>query len=72
MTNESNMTVREQKFLFTLPIVWMFGAFLWATIACPAPLDNERPILFALGVSSTLVPAFAFLGFARWASRREV
>lgn len=66
-----NMTMREQKTIFTLPVLWMFGAFLWATIACPPPRADEMHMLFALGVSTTLIPAFAFLAFARWASRRE-
>lgn len=65
------MTIREQKLIFTLPIVWMLAGFVWATIHCPVPRADEMHALFALGVSSTLIPAFAFLAFARWASRRE-
>ena len=67
-----NFPIRDQKILFTVTVLWMFGSFLIATITCPPPRADEMHLLFALGVSSTLVPAFAFLGFARWASRRAV
>ena len=67
----TNFPIRSQKIVFTIPVLWMFGAFLLATIACPPPRADEMHMLFALGVSTTLIPAFAFLAFARWASRRE-
>jgi hypothetical protein len=66
------MTIREQRLIFTLPILWMFAGFLWATVACPPPRADETHLVFAFGVASTLIPAFAFYGFALWASRREV
>jgi hypothetical protein len=66
-----NFPIRSQKIVFTIPVLWMFGAFMLATIVCPPPRADEMSTLFTLGVSTTLIPAFALLGFARWASRRE-
>ena len=59
------MTVREQKGVFTFAVIWMFGAVLWATVSCPPPRADELWALFALSVTTTLVPAFALLGLAR-------
>jgi len=60
------MTVREQKAIFGFVVLFMFGGYLSAVITCPPPIDRELPIVFLLGVATTLMPAFAFLEAARW------
>lgn len=65
------LTIREQKFLFTFPVVWMFAFFMAAVVSCPPPLDSELPLVFAIGIGETLVPAFALLMLARWLSRQH-
>jgi len=63
------MTAREEKMIFTGTILFMFGGFLSAVVSCPPPLDRELPLVFAIGVAETLLPAFALLSMARVASR---
>ena len=62
------MTIREQKGIFGFVVLFMFGGYLSAVITCPPPTDNELPLVFLLGVATTLFPAFAFLESARWLS----
>ena len=59
------MTVRQQKFLFTFSVLWMFGGIVLATIVCPAPTSSELPLVFGFSVASTLLPAFGLLALVR-------
>ena len=63
------MTAREQKSIFTFAVLFMFSGFLWSIVSCPPPLAHELPLVFAIGVAQTLLPAFALLSMARIASK---
>lgn len=59
------MTVREQKFLFTFPILFMFAGYIASILTCPPWGDGEGWIVFAVEVAACLGPAFLFLFLAR-------
>lgn len=59
------MTIREQKFLFTFPIVFMFAGYIASIITCPPWQDGEGILVFGMEVAACLIPAFAFLFIAR-------
>ena len=59
------MSVREQKGIFTFFVLWFFATFVLSVLFCPPPLDNELPIVFAVGVAETLLPGLLFLWLAR-------
>ena len=63
------MTLREQKFLFTFPIVFMFCGYLASIGSCPPWQDGEGWAVFLVEVVACLAPAFVFLGAARRLSR---
>ena len=59
------MSIRNQKAIFGFVVAWMLGGNLWAAVSCPVPAQGDLPLVFALGVASTLLPAFGFLYAAR-------
>jgi len=59
------MTAREQKFLFTFPIVFMFAGYIASILTCPPWRDGEGWTVFAVEVVACLGPAFALLFLAR-------
>ena len=61
----TSMSTQEQKAVFTFPVVVMFTAYLSSVVGCPAPRADELPLIFAIGVAQTLIPAIAFLFVAR-------
>ena len=60
------MTIREQKFLFTFPILFMFAGYIASILTCPPWGDGEGWTVFAVEVVACLAPAFGFL----WAARK--
>jgi hypothetical protein len=63
------MSIREQKFLFTFPIIFMFVGYLASIATCPPWQDGDGWKVFAVEVVACLAPAFVFLGVARRLSR---
>ena len=63
------MTIREQKVLFTVPIVFMFCGYLASIVSCPPWQDGDGWKVFTMEVFACLAPAFVFLGAARRLSR---
>ncbi len=63
------MTNREQKFVFTFPIVFMFAGYIASILTCPPWQDGDGWKVFGLEVVACLAPAFVFLGAARRLSR---
>ena len=59
------MSIREQKILFTFPIVFMFAGYIASILTCPPWQEGEAFMVFAMEVAACLIPAFAFLFVAR-------
>lgn len=59
------MTNREQKFIFTFPILFMFAGYIASILSCPPWQDGDGWKVFTLEVFACLVPAFLFLYAAR-------
>ena len=59
------MGVKEQKILFTVPVVWMFLGFIGSVLTCPPWQEGEGWQVFTLEVFACLLPAFVLLFAAR-------
>jgi len=59
------MTTREQKFIFTFPILFMFAGYIASILTCPPWHDGEGWIVFLVEVAACLGPSFGFLYAAR-------